>query len=99
KIPWAKEMVAVLRERGATLSGGPWSELGTRDYASLFEARFRAVSRLVEEKQATQVLELAAGLSPRGMELAQRGVVYVEADLAESTTLKREVVTAILGSV
>jgi O-methyltransferase involved in polyketide biosynthesis len=99
KIPWAKEMLAVLRGRGATLSDGPWSEHDARDYAWLFEARFRAVSRLVAEKSATQVLELAAGLSPRGMELAQRGVVYVEADLAESMTLKCEVVTAVLGSV
>lgn len=99
KIPWAKEMLAVLRDRGATLSDGPWSEDDARGYAWLFEARFRAVSRVVEEKGATQVLELAAGLSPRGMELAQRGVVYVEADLAESMALKREVVTAILGSV
>ena len=99
KIPWAKEMLAVLRDRGATLSDGPWSEQETRDYASLFEARFRAVGRLVEEKGATQVLELAAGLSPRGMELALRGVVYVEADLADSTTLKGQIVTAVLGSV
>lgn len=98
QIPWAKEMLTVLRDRGATLSDSPWSH-GTRGYASLFEARFRAVTRLVEEKGATQVLELAAGLSPRGMELAQRGLVYVEADLAESMTLKREIVTAILGSV
>jgi O-methyltransferase involved in polyketide biosynthesis len=57
------------------------------------------VTRLVEGKGATQVLELAAGLSPRGLDLARRGIVYVEADLAESTALKREVVTAMLGSI
>lgn len=98
-IPWAKEMLAVLRDRGASLPDGPWSERGARGYASLFEARFLAVSRLIDENGATQVLELAAGLSPRGIELAQRGVVYVEADLPESSTLKREVVAAMLGSV
>ena len=96
-IPWSREMLAVLRERGATLPEGPWREYGA--FASIFDARFRAVTRLVEEKAATQVLELAAGLSPRGAELAPRGIVYVEADLAESMTLKREVVTAMLGSV
>ena len=96
-IPWAREMLAVLRERGATLPEGPWREYGA--FASIFDARFRAVTRLVEEKAATQVLELAAGLSPRGAELAPRGVVYVEADLADSIMLKREVVTAVLGSV
>lgn len=99
EIPWAKEMLAILRQRGARLSTGPWSEDSARDYASWFEVRFRAVSRLLEEKRATQVLELAAGLSPRGMDFAQRGVVYVEADLAESIAMKREIVTAILGAV
>jgi O-methyltransferase involved in polyketide biosynthesis len=96
-IPWASEMLELLRDRGATLSESPWTGQSTRGYASLFEARFRAVSRLVAEKGATQVLELAAGLSPRGMELAQRGVVYVEADLAEALGLKQEIVTALLG--
>ncbi len=96
-IPWAREMAAVLRQRGAALPEGPWSEYGA--FASIFDARFRAVSRLVEEKAAAQVLELAAGLSPRGVDLASRGIVYVEADLAESTALKREVLTAMLGSI
>jgi O-methyltransferase involved in polyketide biosynthesis len=99
KIPWAKEMLAILRARETALSHGPWSEQSARGYAPLFEARFLAVSRLLQEKRATQVLELAAGLSPRGIELAQRGVVYVEADLADSSAMKRELVTAILGSV
>jgi hypothetical protein len=97
-IPWAREIAAALRQRGASLPDGPWSE-GARDIAAFLDARFRAVNRLLDEKSATQVLELAAGLSPRGMELAPRGVVYVEVDLAESITVKREVVTAVLGSV
>ena len=99
EIPWAKEMLAVLRERGATLSDGPWSADAARKYAAYFEARFRAVNHILEEVGASQVLELAAGFSPRGMDFAQRGVVYVETDLADSVALKREVVTAILGSV
>jgi O-methyltransferase involved in polyketide biosynthesis len=96
-IQWAREMLEVLRAQGAMLPEGPWREYGA--FASIFDARFRAVSRLVEEKAATQVLELAAGLSPRGIELASRGIVYVEADLAESVAVKREVLTALLGSI
>lgn len=100
QIPWAKEMHDVLRDRGATLSGGgPWTEETARHVAPFFEARFRAVTRMLHEKGATQVLELAAGFSPRGMEMVSRGVVYVEADLAESMAMKREVVTAVLGAV
>src|ERR1700685_4450197 len=75
-IPWAKEFFAVMRAPGASLPDGPWLNEG-RDFAPFLDARFRAVTRLLDEKGATQVLELAAGLSPRGMELAQRGVVYV----------------------
>jgi O-methyltransferase involved in polyketide biosynthesis len=97
-IPWAKEIFAVMRQRGANLPDGPWLNEG-RDFAPFLDARFQAVNRLLDEKGATQVLELAAGLSPRGMELAPRGVVYVEVDLAESITMKREVVAAVLGSV
>ncbi|HLI82332.1 MAG TPA: class I SAM-dependent methyltransferase [Bryobacteraceae bacterium] len=98
-IPWAKEILAYLRSRGATLSDGPWTEESARFFAPVFEARFRAVSRVISEKGATQVLELAAGLSPRGMELSRQGALYVETDLAESIARKREIVTAILGAV
>ncbi len=102
EIPWAREMVAVLSARGAKLSDAGsdgWAEEAVRRNARFFQARFLAVTNVVEEKGAAQVLELAAGLSPRGMDLAQRGVVYVEADLADSIAMKREIVTAILGSV
>lgn len=96
-IPWAKETLACLRARGSSLSGGPWNERAAHNYAPFFEARFKAVNRILEERGATQVLELAAGLSPRGMDLARKGIVYVEADLADSIELKREVVKAVLG--
>jgi O-methyltransferase involved in polyketide biosynthesis len=99
QIPWAKEMCDVLRGRGASLSDGPWTEEMARAVAPFMDARFRAVDHVLNEKGATQVLELAAGLSPRGMEMVRRGVVYVEADLPESSAMKREVVTAILGAV
>lgn len=98
-IPWAKEILAFLRSHGATLSEGQWSEDAARAFAPVFEARFRAVTRAIAEKGATQVLELAAGLSPRGMDLAGQGIVYVETDLAESVIRKREIVTAILGAI
>jgi O-methyltransferase involved in polyketide biosynthesis len=57
------------------------------------------VNLILEEHGATQVLELAAGLSPRGMDLAPKGIVLVEADLADATAMKGEVVTAVLGRV
>lgn len=98
-IPWAKEMSEYLREKGTSLSGGPWNEGTTRAYASFFESRFKAVNRIFEEHGARQVLELAAGLSPRGMDMARHGTLYVELDLADSIALKQEIVTAVLGHV
>lgn len=98
QIPYAGQMLDVLRGRGVTLSEGPWTG-STREWAAYMEARFLAVSHLLAEHHATQVLELAAGLSPRGLHLAQHGVVYVEADLPDSIARKREIVTALLGSV
>jgi O-methyltransferase involved in polyketide biosynthesis len=98
-IPWAKEVLACMRARGSTLPGGPRSDRAMYDYAPFLESRFKAVNWILEEQGATQILELAAGLSPRGMDFAQRNIVYVESDLAESIALKREIVTAVLGQV
>ncbi len=98
-IPFAKEMLTYLRDKGLDFTDGLWSERATHTYGSFFEARFKAVNRILEEHRAAQVLELAAGLSPRGMDFARRGVLYVEADLTDSTALKREIVSAVLGDV
>jgi len=98
-IPYAKEMLSFLRARGLTPDDGPWSERAAHNYAPFFEARFKSVNQVLEERGVMQVLELAAGLSPRGMDLAQRGVTYVEADLDESIEFKREIVTAVLGGI
>src|SRR5580700_2351544 len=87
-IPWAKEVLACMRARGSTLPGGPRSDRAMYDYAPFLESRFKAVNWILEEQGATQILELAAGLSPRGMDFAQRNIVYVESDLAESIALK-----------
>ena len=59
-------------------------------------ARHRAIDRLleraIEERGITQVIEIAAGLSPRGWRFAQRygaRIVYVETDLPEMASSKR----------
>jgi O-methyltransferase involved in polyketide biosynthesis len=58
-----------------------------------FEARFRLVSRLLKEKGADQVLEIASGFSPRGLILAQDpSITYVELDLQGILRAKRDIV-------
>jgi O-methyltransferase involved in polyketide biosynthesis len=100
-IPFAREMLADLKPELPSLEGLPPG--GLRSYAPFFEARFKSVSRILMEQGAKQILELAAGFSPRGMEFSQRpdfrDGVYVEADLPDMIERKRGIVAALLGSV
>lgn len=89
-IPFAKEILDRLKA-SETFPADAYSP-------AFFEARFKSVSRFIAGLGFTQVLELAAGFSPRGMDLCRRGVVYVETDLPEMIEQKRSLVTALLGS-
>ena len=100
RLPFAKEMLDYLRRCGSLPDGISASVPGElRGFAPFFEARFQSVSRILAEEGATQILELASGFSPRGMEWSRRGVVYVEADLPGMIEQKRAMISAILGSV
>ena len=92
-IPYAKEMLTYLRTRVA------FPEQSAEKYAPFFDARFKSVNSILAELHSTQILELAAGFSPRGMDLSQRGVIYVETDLPGMIEQKRHLVAAILGAI
>jgi O-methyltransferase involved in polyketide biosynthesis len=75
--------------RASAALGGPSLE-------SYLLARHRAIDalleRAIEEHGVTQVVEVAAGLSPRGWRFVQRygeGITYVEADLPAMAARKR----------
>jgi O-methyltransferase involved in polyketide biosynthesis len=54
------------------------------------------LGRAIESGAVRQVVEIAAGLSPRGYRFCQRfgdDLTYVEADLADMATLKRRILT------
>lgn len=59
-----------------------------------FENRYRSLDTLLAEAGASVagVLELAGGLSFRGLELAQQGRFYVDTDLPELAALKADLV-------
>jgi O-methyltransferase involved in polyketide biosynthesis len=95
-IPFAREILAWLLERITLPSTDFLPRI--RDHASFFEARFKAVSRLLREHQATQIFELASGYSPRGLDPVFRIGAYVEADLPKMIAQKRQIVTGVLGS-
>jgi O-methyltransferase involved in polyketide biosynthesis len=76
----------------ARLSAIPGAELRRRH----FEERYRSIDALLAEVGATRVLELAAGLSFRGLALAQREpVVYVDTDLPAMVETKARLVAAL----
>jgi O-methyltransferase involved in polyketide biosynthesis len=49
----------------------------------LFEARYKSIDRGIEKSGLHNVLELACGLSPRGLELVTHGKKYVGTDLPD----------------
>jgi len=57
------------------------AELQRPETAPQFEARYKLVDRLLGKTSIRQVLELASGFSPRGMNMVQGDITYVEVDL------------------
>src|SRR5262245_42505283 len=71
--------------------------LGGTTLEEMLLARHRLIDRVLEEAiergEVSQVVEIAAGLSPRGWRFSQRygeRVTYIETDLPEMVTRKRQ---------
>jgi len=60
-------------------------------YAPFFEARYKSIAKIIENQGFQQVLELASGLSLRGLAMTLRDpvLIYVETDLPELTEQKQ----------
>lgn len=73
-------------------------ELMRPEMAPQFEARYKLIDKLFRKIGIKQVLELASGLSPRGLNLALEGITYVEVDLAKVLDIKRNVIKRLKNS-
>jgi len=72
--------------------------LKSSSMAMMWEARFKIVNHVLKASQPRQVLELAAGFSPRGIDLAKDpSVTYVEVDLPELIEDKRRIVETLVS--
>jgi O-methyltransferase involved in polyketide biosynthesis len=61
-----------------------------------FEIRSRSIDRALAARGATLVLELAAGLSFRGLAMAERaGICYADTDLPDMIATKRELAVSL----
>jgi O-methyltransferase involved in polyketide biosynthesis len=69
-------------------------------YAPLFEVRYKSVAAQIRKSGLHQVLELASGLSLRGLVMAQQdpNLIYVETDLPGLTEQKIALVTKLAES-
>ena len=56
------------------------------------EARYKLTNRLMEKLNISQVLELAAGYTSRGLSYSQKGYKYVELDLKEVSNNKKRLI-------
>ena len=83
-IPHAKEIAkAVNAERTAReMLGERIVKMGSLS-PSIFEARYKSINYALRKAGINNVMELACGLSPRGLEVVSNGGIYVGTDLPE----------------
>ena len=71
-------------------------ELKSLQVAPQIEARYKLVNKLIKRNSPQQVLEIAAGLSPRGLEITEnQNIEYVEVDFPGIISQKRKIVDVI----
>ena len=59
------------------------------------EARYKLANKLIDKLNTTQVLELAAGYSSRGLIYSQKGYKYVEMDLEGVSNNKKRIINEV----
>jgi O-methyltransferase involved in polyketide biosynthesis len=74
-------------------------QLKAPETAPRVEARYKLVNKLLEENDAEQILELAAGMSPRGIKMAEDPtMLYAEMDLPGIMKEKQAIAEAIISN-
>lgn len=94
-IPYAREAAEVLFGADAIVKAreDAASNPAVAGRQHHFELRARSIDEALAMQGATRVLELAAGLSLRGLAMAEReGIVYIDTDLAEIAATKARLV-------
>jgi len=75
-------------------------EMKAPNLSPQFEARYKLSNRLILENGSKQILEIASGFAPRGLELSRdKSIIYVELDLPDVIRDKREIINDIVKGV
>src|SRR5579859_6441679 len=94
--PFTAEIFKILEDRRKAQGTPDFAEEMKRaPLAPQLEARYKLVDRLVRAQSADQILEVASGLAPRGVNfaLSDPHLRYVEVDLPEMATQKRDILS------
>ena len=95
-IPFAKE-IALLANTEPTFKEFEAKRDDISVLAARYEVRFKSVSAITRKFGNDQILEIASGLSGRGLEFSsEQNNIYIETDLPEVLTGKRRIVEQIL---
>jgi O-methyltransferase involved in polyketide biosynthesis len=86
------ELQKIMRRTRSAAELQELDQLVQPDITPIFEARFKLVNRLLNEQRARQILEIAAGFSPRSLAMARDpSVEYSEMDLPGLVGEKRSI--------
>jgi O-methyltransferase involved in polyketide biosynthesis len=97
-IPYAKEIAEESQsERDFQALAGESAKSGIQ-FIPIIEARYKATDQIIAQRHITQVLEIATGLSPRGLAMTENpDVVYLATDLPQILEQIKTLAQAILA--
>jgi len=95
-IPYSKEIADAVRaeETARELLGDRIVTMGSLS-PSIFEVRYKSINHCLRKGGINNVMELACGLSPRGLEIVSKGGIYVGTDLPEMHAESSPIITTI----
>jgi O-methyltransferase involved in polyketide biosynthesis len=97
-IPYAREIAEVSDAKKAFEELAGESKESLIRFSPYWEARYKATNRIIMREGITQILEVAAGLSPRGIAMTEKpDVTYVGTDLPQILEQEKSIAEAILS--
>lgn len=94
-IPYSQEIAQIIRSRETFYEIGGESMI---PLAPIIEARFKGINQIVESLGIKNILEIACGISPRGLVMTKDpSVTYMETDLPAVLHQKQALVSRLLA--
>lgn len=97
-IPYARELAQLIEAQKLVEPFGPQNQEIPVWSTPQVEARYQAITQVMERYPSTQVLELASGLLPRGLALSTNpNITFIESDLPAMIRCKQQLVQQLIG--